>query len=123
MAVYEPDDDRQTVFAVVDGDADTRRDELSTVAERMPQRPEIEVVDRDTMATIQRLINAGVLTMNTAQQTLHGAPPQPARRENDKRQQRFQAARKRLSGAERKLGMARVLVEGGLRTGRRRPHV
>lgn len=113
MAVYETGGERQTLFAVVDGDTDTRRGELEIAAAGTRERPAVEVVDRATMATIQRLIEAGVLSMNAAQQTLHGAPAQPARRNNDERQKRIKRARERLAGAERKLGMARVLVDGG----------
>lgn len=113
MAVYETHGDGQTIFAVVHDDAEARRGELATAASRTDEHPEVEVVDRETMATIQRLVDAGVLSMNAPQQTLHGTQPEPAPREANQRQKRLKAARERLSGAERKLGMARVLIEGG----------
>lgn len=116
MAVHEPTDGadgQQTVFAVVSGDVEAQRDELATVAQHIPERPQVEVVDRATMATIQRLIDAGILTMNTPRQVLHGAPAQPRSRTNDQRQRRLRAARTQLSSAEHELGMARVLTDGG----------
>lgn len=113
MAVYGSDRGRQTILAVVHGDAKARRDELASAAARTEARPNVEVVDRDTMATIQRLIEAGVLTMNVPQQTLHGTLTSPARSEGNEQHHRVEAARQRLAAAERKLGMARVLAEGG----------
>jgi hypothetical protein len=98
------------VLAVVHGDPDPRREELRAVASRIDAGPEVEVIDRETMATIQRLVDAGVLSMNEPRQTLHGTPDA---RTKDARQQRLATARRRLAAAERKLGMARLLAEGG----------
>lgn len=72
MAVYGTARGRQTVLAVVRGDAEARRSELASAAARTGARPAVEVVDRDTMAMIQRLVEAGILSMNAPQQTLHG---------------------------------------------------
>lgn len=113
MAVYGSACGRQTVLAVVHGDIEARRGELTSAATHAEARPNVEVVDRDTMATIQRLIQAGVLSMNAPQQTLHGTLEASGRSGNGARHRRLEAARQRLSAAERKLGMARLLTEGG----------
>ncbi|HYW76309.1 MAG TPA: DEAD/DEAH box helicase [Gammaproteobacteria bacterium] len=113
MGVYASSSGQQTVLAVVHGDATARREELLSTAARTQAKPNVEVVDRDTLAVIQRLADAGVLSLHSPQQMLHGAAAKLAQSEGNKRQRQLQAARKRLSAAERKLGMARVLTQGG----------
>ncbi|MCO6441067.1 MAG: DEAD/DEAH box helicase [Nitrococcus mobilis] len=113
MAVYGTERGHQTVLAVVHGDAEARRNELASAVARTKDRPDIEIVDRATMATIQRLVKAGILSMNTPQQTLHGTLADPGRTAGNPRQRRLEAARQRFAAAERKLSMARFLAEGG----------
>ena len=113
MGVYTSSSGQQTVLAVVHGDAAARREELLSAAARTQVRPDVEVVDRDTMAIIQRLAEAGILSLHSPQQTLHGTAAKLMQPEGDKRRRRLQAARERLAGAERKLGMAQVLTQGG----------
>jgi superfamily II DNA/RNA helicase len=113
MAIYEAGDGRQTLLAVVGGDVDRRRGELEAAVGRTDARPDVETIDGGTMAVIQRLVDAGVLTMKAPQQTLHGSPKSAARDDTEERRRRVDAARKRLTTAERKLGMARVLADGG----------
>ncbi|WP_332247721.1 DEAD/DEAH box helicase [Nitrococcus mobilis] len=113
MAVYGTERECQTVLAVVHGDPEARRSELAAAVARINDHPEVEVVDRATMATIQRLVEAGVLSMNAPQRTLHGTLAGPTQPAGNLRQRRLEAARQRFAAAERKLGMARHLAEGG----------
>ena len=117
LALYTAGDDaRPTLFAVVDGDARAHADVLAAAANRTAERPEMQVIDRQTMAAIERLARAGIVSINTPAQLLHGRWPQPASTAdapNGGQALRLKAARQRLAGAERKLGMARVLAEGG----------
>ncbi|MDN5850135.1 MAG: hypothetical protein L0H63_10980, partial [Nitrococcus sp.] len=113
MAVFDSDNGQRILLAVVHGNAETRRGEVACAAARTEAPPAVEVIDRDTMATIQRLVQAGILSMNTPQQVLHGALAASTRDNGNERQRRIEAARRRLANAERKLRMARVLAEGG----------
>ena len=104
----------RTVLAVVD-----RKDEpLETslkqaVAEHFPARtPCLELLDRTTFDTIQRLIEAGVLSVSpNAAGILHRSPAVKARQAS-LLEQRLAEARKRFGEAERKQQMARVLADG-----------
>ncbi len=83
----------------------------SNVAANLPGQS-LEILDRATYKTIQRLIESGVLSLNQEAQTLHQStvmdkPPQQIQ------QQRMQQARQRLKQAERKHSMAQVLAAGG----------
>lgn len=112
LAVYGPDT-RRTVFAVVRGEAEVKAAELASLLERCGETSAaLEVVDQQTMGVIQRLIDAGVLSLNTPQQTLHRGPVLQ-QREREVRRARLEAARQCLVTAQRRLGMAQVLADGG----------
>ena len=103
---------KQTVVAVVDKADPALHDALTrSVAENLPERS-LEIIDRTTYETIQRLIDAGVLSLNKPSETLHQSQlVERARR--DEQTQRLNRARKRLAEAERKHAMSQVLANGG----------
>lgn len=118
LALYAAGDDaRPTLFAVVDGDVQARSDVLAAVAAHTAERPQLQVIDRQTLAAIERLARAGIVSINAPTQLLHGHWPQraaaPAAKPDNGQALRLKAARQRLADAERKLGMARVLTDGG----------
>ncbi len=103
---------RKTVVAVVDHcDSSLNSDLEKNVAENLPQH-DLEILDRSTYETIQRLIEAGVLNLNSELQTLHQSQPQD-KKQQDKQKQQLNKARKHLNHAERKINMATVLANGG----------
>lgn len=111
MAVYENDDGKQTVFTVVHSDIADHSQNLQDIICAQPNPIDaLEIVDANTMATIQRLIDAGVLSLNDARQHLQS--PQD-RRDHDKTRQKtwVTAAKKRFSEAERKFQMAKLLFD------------
>jgi len=104
---------KQTVVAVVD-----RLDEplcntlQQSVADNLPGQPLVEILDRTTYETIQRLIENGVLSLNQKTQTLHQSAAMDKPQQQIQRQ-RLHKARQRLEQAERKHSMAQVLASGG----------
>lgn len=113
MSVYENAAGQQTVFAVVHG---KRGDHLKSFEDIARTRPALidglEVVDADTLALIQRLADAGVLTLHPPKQALL-ASLGDRDHEKARRKTWVIAARTRLREAERKFRMAKLLSEGG----------
>jgi hypothetical protein len=73
----------------------------------------LEVLDRKTYDTVQRLIEAGVLSLSQeGARILHQSPAQ-TRQRSEERDRRATKARERFAGAERKRRMAEVLTQGG----------
>jgi hypothetical protein len=107
--------DRQTLLVVVDQlDAALLSDLTRQLQAQFPdQAPQLKTLDRDTFATIQALVEAGVLnTSHDNARTLYRAPA-ANRSDNDGRSSRLPEARKRLARGERKQRMAKVLAQGG----------
>ncbi len=107
---------RQTLLAV---SADQSNDQLKNdlqqqVKNNFPgQTPQLELIDRETFATIQRLIRAGVLNMGAAPaQTLHRSVHQ-TRNHDEQRRKQLAGIRKRFAETERQQRMASVLADGG----------
>src|SRR5690606_28966510 len=74
--------------------------------------PRLQLLDRQTFATIERLIEAGILQKTGAANTLYRAPDGD-RPVQDARPRRLAEARARLAESERKRRMAQVLGAGG----------
>jgi len=103
---------KQTVVAVIEQlDKSLSNSLQQSVNDNLPGHT-LEVLDRTTFETIQRLIENGVLTLNPQAQTLHqsAAMEKP---QQEAKIRRLNKARKRLQQAERKHSMARVLSDGG----------
>lgn len=114
LALYGGEEEARppVLLAVVDGDLPERAEALRAAAARTAERPEVEVIDRETMAAIERLARAGILSIKAPGALLHGSLPEPCRPDDDKAL-RIEAARERLARATRSLGMGRVLIAGG----------
>ncbi|MDQ6950396.1 MAG: DEAD/DEAH box helicase [Mariprofundales bacterium] len=106
----------QTLFVVTGepADAQLQRDLQQQIAESFPkQPPQLEVIDRTTFATIQRLIQSGVLSMGAApSKTLHRTAKAEDHSDARRRKQ-LAEVQKRIAASERQQRMATVLAEGG----------
>ena len=105
----------RTVLVVADRLDDTLNASLrQAVAERFPApTPRMELLDRATFETLQRLIEAGVLSAGpNAVHSLHRSPALATQRAG-RNERRLLDARKLFAQAERKQQMARVLADGG----------
>jgi len=109
--------DRRALVVVVDGGVD----QVRPLADRLlresfagaAQVPALELLDRATFETLQRLAGAGVIKLETSgASTLHRSPSvdDSARQERERRRQ---AAQKLLAEAQRKARMSGVLKAGG----------
>ena len=105
--------DRQTLLVVADQADDRLQNALAgQLQERFTeQTPQLKVLDQSTFATIQQLIEAGVLSLGQdPARTLYQAAEQPL---EDRQSRQLAQARDRLSKSEHKRRMARVLADGG----------
>jgi len=105
----------RTVLVVADRLDDTLNASLrQAVAEHFPApTPRMELLDRATFETLQRLIEAGVLSAGpNAVHSLHRSPALATQRAG-RNERRLLDARKLFAQAERKQQMARVLADGG----------
>jgi ERCC4-related helicase len=90
---------------------------IRQLQEQIPeQTPQLKILDRDAFATIQQLIDAGVL--NTNQDTVRTMYRAPAadKQKVDEQSKQLTEARNRLAQSEHKRRMAKVLTEGGFST-------
>jgi hypothetical protein len=108
---------QKTILAVVD----TRPDEARPVAKRLLQEsftgssdlPTLELVDRKTYETIQRLVEAGFLQANEAFiRQFHKNPAFDKNLESPEEKQ-LGLAKEMISGVHRKIEMSTVLSGGG----------
>ena len=109
------EDEQQTLMVVADRLDDALQSTLTRqLHEQFPdQTPQLKLLDRDAYATIQQLIEAGVL--NASQdtvRTLYRVPPADPPKD-DGQSRRLTEARDRLAQGVRKWRMAKVLTEGG----------
>jgi len=104
------------LFAVTSEEPDEQlQDDLQQqIQQNFPdQTPQLELIDRNTFATIQRLIKAGVLSANTAPaHTLHSRT-RPAENQDALRQQQLAEVQKRITATERQQRMVTLLAGGG----------
>ncbi len=119
------DADRRTLVVVADQpDSAMRRSVERRIAEQFPEQPlRLEVLDRHTFETIQRLLAAGVLRMPAdGVRTLHRLPSpagEAAAADTEHLEakrleaERLAAARRRFTQARHKQRMAAVLADGG----------
>lgn len=109
-------DGREVLVAVVEGPVEQSR----PMAERLLREafgkhieaPGLEVMDRATYETIQRLIERGILQTGVGARVLHGGVA-ASETERAVRERRLAEARKMMEPAERKRRMSEVLNAGG----------
>ncbi len=109
------DADRRTLVIVADQpDSAMRQSVERRIAEQFPEQPHrLEVLDRDTFETIQRLIAAGILSVPAdGVRTLHRSLSSAAE-DAAAASERLEGARRRFATAQRKQRMAAVLADGG----------
>ncbi len=105
----------RTLLVVADRLDDTLNASLrEAVVEHFPApTPRMELLDRATFETLQRLIEAGILSAGpNAVHSLHRSPALASQRAG-RDERRLLDARKLFAQAERKQRMARVLADGG----------
>ena len=110
--------DEQTLLVVADRLNDALQNTLvRQLQEQFPDRtPRLQLLDRDTFATVLQLIDAGVLHANPATaKTLYRAPGADRPKDDDP-SRRLTEACERLARGERQRRMANVLTEGGFVT-------
>ncbi len=110
--------EQQTLLVVTDRLDDALQSALSRqLNDRFPDRtPQLKLLDRDTFATIQQLIGAGILSANQdTARTLYRASTEDAPKD-DEHLKRLKEARNHLARGEHKRRMAKVLNEGGFST-------
>ena len=105
-------DGRQTVVAVVDHLDEALCNALQQSLDGTLPGQSLQVVDRATYETIQRLIEKGVLSLNQEARTLHQSTAMD-KPQQEAQARRIEKARQRLKQAERKYSMAQVLSNGG----------
>jgi hypothetical protein len=107
---------KKTVVAVVDKHDSALQTALqNSVNENLPGE-QLEILDRSTYDTIQRLVSAGALSLNQEAQTLHHSTVVDAYLQESRKyehNQRLHKARARFTQAERKHDMVQVLAKGG----------
>ena len=108
-------DGREVLLAVVDGTADRKAVE-EIVSHRfagVASPPALELIDRATFETLERLAASGILRFaSEARRSLHRTLSLGAERDRE-REQRLAAARELQAQCERKIRMASVLAGGG----------
>jgi superfamily II DNA or RNA helicase len=106
---------QQTLLVVADRLDDTLQSTLTRqLQEQFPEQiPQLKLLDRDAFATIQQLIEAGILNASQeSAKTLYRAPA-ANKPKDDGQSRRLTEARDRLARGEHKRRMAKVLTEGG----------
>jgi len=106
---------KQTLLAVTttQADAHLQAEMQQRVAEHFPeQTPQLELLDRNTFDTLQRLIAAGVISMGAAQ-TLHNTDDNKPQRNQEHRRRQLKSAQQRIAETERQQQMASLLANGG----------
>jgi ERCC4-related helicase len=107
--------EQQILLVVADRLDDVLQSTLTRqLQEQFPdQTPQLQLLDRDAFATIQQLIEAGILNANQESvRTLYRAPATD-RPKDDGQSRRLTEARDRLARGEHKRRMAKVLTAGG----------
>ncbi|MGB5774349.1 MAG: DEAD/DEAH box helicase [Sedimenticolaceae bacterium] len=105
--------ERQTLLVVADPINDALQSALTGQLKALfpTQTPQLKLLDRDAFATIQQLIDAGILSANQERaRTLYRSTDKPMDHEPQKR---LAKAREHLNRGEHKRRMAKVLIDGG----------
>ncbi|MEN8237378.1 MAG: DEAD/DEAH box helicase [Pseudomonadota bacterium] len=113
LEAYKDDEGKKTIFAVVDGDITQPQQQMRDTLEQLDQSPpmQLEVLDRATYETIQRLCKAGILSFNQDHASLYQSKTKVASRQEE-RQKRAHLSQKYLTQTERKQRMAALLIDG-----------
>ncbi len=110
--VFTGEGESRTLFAVVKDSPEKVHTQMSEAAKSQGVEAGLEVIDQKTMATIQRLVDAGILSMNGPEKTLYRSPG-AEKEDTQARKRRLDKGQQRLAEARRQLEMAHVLAAGG----------
>jgi len=105
--------ERRTLLVVADPINDALQSALTGQLKALfpTQTPQLKLLDPDAFATIQQLIDAGILRANQERaRTLYRSTDKP---KDNETQKRLTEAREHLSRGEHKRRMAKVLIDGG----------
>jgi hypothetical protein len=106
-------DGRETLLAVVDGEADRTALEAALHSQLPGSAPALELIDRAAFEAIERLVQMGVLRFTSEDRCrLHRSTVLPPEKDAE-RERRLTEARDLLGRSERKIKMATVLAGGG----------
>lgn len=108
--------ERQTLLVVADPINDALQSDLTSQLRVLflTHTPQLKLLDPDTFAAIQQLIEAGVLSTNQdSARTLYRSTDKEEDRES---KHRLTEAREHLARSEHKRRMAEVLIDGGFST-------
>ncbi len=117
LSVFENQEGQDTVFTVVQGNAEEQSQVFQEIVNHtsVEQKNEnLEVVDADTMATIQRLVDAGILSFNTVKKTYLNSD-ESEQHIKKQRQNWVKNALKRFAEVERQFKMSELLFNGGFK--------
>ncbi len=105
--------DKSKIIVTVNGNADQLKARIASIAqETFSQECELEIIDQQTAETIARLVESGLLQQAEQKRVLYPAPEKEALPETVKiRMAELKAE------AERKLAMAKLLVDNGFDDG------
>ena len=105
--------EKSKIIVTVNGNADQMKARIASIAqETFSQECELEIIDQQTAETIARLVEAGILQQAGQKRVLYPAPEKEALPESVKiRMAELKAE------AERKLAMAKLLVDNGFDDG------
>ncbi|HEX4044806.1 MAG TPA: DEAD/DEAH box helicase [Gammaproteobacteria bacterium] len=98
-----------TMLAVVDKSSAVLEQQLKAHIEN--ENISLEVIDHDTFTMLQRLIKAGIVTLNQPAELLYAAP-EFAESRKQSHHKKITQAKKSLEQAEHKQRMAQVLIAG-----------
>jgi superfamily II DNA or RNA helicase len=108
---------RQSLLIVLGSDAAAARQDIerrvAKIGERDTAPPVVEVLDRGTWATVQRLVAAGDLSFTAAQSRDIHRSPRLDDAGTDEQERRLRRARELFGQADRKSRMAALLATGG----------
>lgn len=106
-------DGRETLLAVVEGEADRTALEAALHSQLPGSAPALELIDRAAFEAIERLVQMGVLRFASEdRRRLHRSPALPPEKDVE-RERRLTEARNLLGRSERKIKMATLLAGGG----------
>jgi len=107
-------DNSETLFIVVeDNDKDQIKKHIQTISDEhdLNQQQNIELLDKQTYETMQRLLNLGIISINPEAEALLNPKTQSDTRRKQQNA-RIKKSRNLLNQIERKFNMAELLING-----------
>src|SRR3989338_8496962 len=114
QAYQQENSAKKTLFAVIEGDLAHPKEQLHKIIAEVDSQENLtlEICDRKTFETIQRLCQAGVLSFQDKAQSLYNAVC-PAPSQLEERQKHLKEAQALQEAVKRKERLTNLLIEGG----------